>query len=137
MEITRKEYFDLWKNFQEAAIYLSNKQTLDILSIITVTYTGKARCVSVVPVKRHLTFTRFLILLGKSVLSLVPNYRTSLLQWVQIILNYVVNVTCSRNITAGITDDDINNLQSINDIDPEVRPGLFQGDMALNNEVCF
>lgn len=26
-------------------------------------------------------------------------------------------------------------LQSEEDIDPEVRPGLFQGDMAMNNEV--
>jgi len=31
--------------------------------------------------------------------------------------------------------DDVENLQSMGDIDPEVRPGLFQGDMALNNEV--
>lgn len=25
-------------------------------------------------------------------------------------------------------------LQTMENIDPEVRPGLFQGDMALNNE---
>lgn len=39
------------------------------------------------------------------------------------------------NILAGINADDVENLQSAENIDPEVRPGLFQGDMALNNEV--
>lgn len=38
-------------------------------------------------------------------------------------------------ITAGISEDDVDELQSMENIDPEVRPGLFQGDMALNNEV--
>lgn len=38
-------------------------------------------------------------------------------------------------ITAGISEEDIEYLQSMENIDPEVKPGLFQGDMALNNEV--
>lgn len=42
---------------------------------------------------------------------------------------------CSRNITAGISGDDVDHLQSLENIDPEIKPGLFQGDMALNNEV--
>jgi len=45
--------------------------------------------------------------------------------------------TCPQNVTVGITDDDIDGLQSMEGIDPEVRPGLFQGDMALNNEVTI
>jgi len=41
--------------------------------------------------------------------------------------------------TAGynIRGDDVDGLQSEEDIDPEVRPGLFQGDMAMNNEVSI
>lgn len=31
-------------------------------------------------------------------------------------------------------DEDAEELQNV-EYDPEVRPGLFQGDMALNNEV--
>ena len=31
-----------------------------------------------------------------------------------------------HNITSEVTDDEI---------DPETTPGLFQGDMALNNEI--
>ncbi|CAI6354099.1 unnamed protein product [Macrosiphum euphorbiae] len=35
----------------------------------------------------------------------------------------------------NIRGDDVDGLQSEEDIDPEVRPGLFQGDMAMNNEI--
>jgi len=37
--------------------------------------------------------------------------------------------------TAGYIKGDVDDLLSVEDIDPEVRPGLFQGDMAMNNEV--
>ncbi|XP_065200288.1 hatching enzyme 1.2-like [Planococcus citri] len=32
-------------------------------------------------------------------------------------------------------DEDAEELQDLEEYDPEVRPGLFQGDMALNNEI--
>lgn len=47
----------------------------------------------------------------------------------------IINFVPEIYITAGINEDDVDDLQSMDNIDPEVRPGLFQGDMALNNEV--
>lgn len=49
--------------------------------------------------------------------------------------NSLITINYQHFFTVGITDDDIDSLQSIEYVDPEVRPGLFQGDMALNNEV--
>ncbi|XP_050527087.1 hatching enzyme 1.2-like [Daktulosphaira vitifoliae] len=34
-----------------------------------------------------------------------------------------------------ISTDDLEAFESAEDFDPEVKPGLFQGDMALNNEI--